>query len=162
MAYLVDTSCFIQAKNTWYAFDICPGFWDWIDLEHGRENVFSISRVKTELLVGEDDLSAWAVARGGNFFLPDDPDVIASYNSVVAWANGSTQFTPTAKSEFMRVADPWIVAHALAHRHTVVSHEVLDNNIRARIKIPNACVQFDVPYVNLFELLRAHGARLII
>jgi hypothetical protein len=26
--YLMDADVFISAKNLYYAFDICPGFWD--------------------------------------------------------------------------------------------------------------------------------------
>jgi hypothetical protein len=31
MAYLLDANVFIQAKNSYYGFDICPAFWEWID-----------------------------------------------------------------------------------------------------------------------------------
>lgn len=25
--YLIDSNAFIESKNRYYAFDICPGFW---------------------------------------------------------------------------------------------------------------------------------------
>ena len=28
MKYLLDSNVFIEAKNRYYAFDICPGFWE--------------------------------------------------------------------------------------------------------------------------------------
>jgi hypothetical protein len=28
--YLVDADVFIEAKNKHYAFDVVPGFWDWL------------------------------------------------------------------------------------------------------------------------------------
>ncbi len=31
MRYLLDANVFIEAKNLYYAFDICPGFWTWMD-----------------------------------------------------------------------------------------------------------------------------------
>ncbi len=34
MAYLLDANVFIDAKNRYYGFDFCPGFWDWVDLAH--------------------------------------------------------------------------------------------------------------------------------
>jgi len=30
MAYLIDANVFIEAKNRYYGFDICPAFRDWL------------------------------------------------------------------------------------------------------------------------------------
>lgn len=30
--FLLDANVFIEAKNRYYGFDICPGFWRWLDL----------------------------------------------------------------------------------------------------------------------------------
>ncbi len=54
-SYLLDTDVFIRAKNQHYGFDLCPGFWTWIDREHAAMKVFSIQRVYDELLAGKDD-----------------------------------------------------------------------------------------------------------
>lgn len=32
MAYLLDTNVLIAAKNTYYGFDFCTAFWDWLDV----------------------------------------------------------------------------------------------------------------------------------
>lgn len=32
--YILDSDVFIAAKNTYYAFDICPGFWESIVQAH--------------------------------------------------------------------------------------------------------------------------------
>ena len=50
MAWLLDANVFIQAKNLQYGFDFCPAFWDWLTRENEARNVFSIERVRTELL----------------------------------------------------------------------------------------------------------------
>ena len=31
MTDLLDADTLIDAKNRYYDFDVCPGFWDWID-----------------------------------------------------------------------------------------------------------------------------------
>jgi len=59
MNFLLDTNVFIEAKNRYYAFDICPGFWDWMDSACGVK-VASIVNVREELTRGDDELSAWA------------------------------------------------------------------------------------------------------
>ena len=63
MAYLLDANVFIQAKNLHYGFDFCPGFWDWLQVQHAAGVVFSVEKVGTELAAGADDLSTWAARR---------------------------------------------------------------------------------------------------
>ena len=50
--YLVDSDVFITAKNSYYSFEICPGFWRCLLRHHEQERVFSIDRVRGELLAG--------------------------------------------------------------------------------------------------------------
>ena len=82
-----------------------------------------IQKVGTELLAGADDLSDWAAARGPGFFLPADNAVLAALARVSQWATAQ-QYEPVAVNTFFQVADYWLVGHALAHGHTVVTHEV--------------------------------------
>jgi len=63
MPYLLDSNTFIQAKNEYYAFRLCPGFWDWIDRENHAGTVFSIEPVLKELRDGNDELVDWAKNR---------------------------------------------------------------------------------------------------
>ena len=44
MAYLLDANVFIQGRKLHYGFDICPGFWDWLDRENAAGNVLSIEK----------------------------------------------------------------------------------------------------------------------
>ncbi|WP_448218276.1 DUF4411 family protein [Endozoicomonas sp. 2B-B] len=37
MQYLLDANTFIQAKNQYYAMDICPGYWDWLERERRKK-----------------------------------------------------------------------------------------------------------------------------
>lgn len=60
--YVVDSDVFITAKNRYYAFDICPGFWKSVVRRHLEGRLYSIDRVKNELLAGRktEDLVVWA------------------------------------------------------------------------------------------------------
>lgn len=49
MAYLLDSNIFITAKNFHYGFDICPGFWDWIDGAFEAGQVMSVAAVYDEI-----------------------------------------------------------------------------------------------------------------
>ena len=63
--YLVDSDVFITAKNLYYSFDICPGFWKSLVHHHREKRVFSVDRVRSELLAGRktDDLVRWTPVR---------------------------------------------------------------------------------------------------
>lgn len=66
--YLLDTNIMIEAKNRYYGFDICPGFWDWLENSHARGRVFSINAVRDEIVGAQDDLSKWVQHLPPSFF----------------------------------------------------------------------------------------------
>jgi hypothetical protein len=161
MAYLLDSNVFIQAKNLHYGFDFCPAFWDWIDSRHDDAVLFSIDRVRDELIGGADELAVWARQRDA-FFVEPDAAVVPSLQAVSAWANAGG-YEPAAVATFLQVADYYLVAqaHAHGHGHVVVSHEVVAHSTK-KIKIPNACIGMGVKCVNPFEMLRTERARFVL
>src|SRR6516162_5390261 len=64
MPYLLDSNVFIEAKNKYYQFSLCPGFWDWLIRENANGKIFSHDSVLSELARFGDDLSQWAGSRG--------------------------------------------------------------------------------------------------
>lgn len=123
MAYLLDANVFIQAKKLHYGLDFCPAFWDWLVAENAAGRAHSIEKVEDEIAAGADELSAWAAQRGDGFFLKPDAAVVPALAQVSTWATGQ-QYEPAAVNTFLQVADYYLVAHALAHKHTVVTHEI--------------------------------------
>jgi Domain of unknown function (DUF4411) len=160
MPYLLDANVFIQAKNLHYGFDFCPAFWDWLIQEQARRNVFSIEKVGDELVAGNDELAAWAEARGAGFFVPADNAVVPALSRVSAWAT-TQSYEPAAVATFLQVADYWLVAHALAHNFTVVTHEVPAESAR-KIKIPNACLGLGVSFMSPYAMLKREHARFVL
>jgi hypothetical protein len=160
MAYLLDANVFIQAKNLHYGLDFCPAFWDWLIAGNAAKRVFSIERVGDEIDAGADDLAAWAAQRGPGFFLKPDPAMLPALGSVSAWATAQG-YEAAAVNTFLQVADYYLVAHALAHGHTVVTHEIASTSTK-RIKIPDACIGLGVKCVTPFEMLRSERARFVL
>lgn len=158
--YLLDANVFIQAKNLHYGLDFCPAFWDWMIARNGQGNLASIEKVGDELQGHADELSTWADGRGAGFFLPPDDAVLPALAQVSTWAS-SQNYEPAAVSTFLQVADYWLVAHALAHGFTVVSHEVPSNSTR-KIKIPNACIGLGLHCLSPYEMLRRERARFVL
>jgi len=160
MTYLLDANVFIQAKNLHYGLDFCPAFWEWLIARNVAGEVFSIERVGDEIAAGGDDLAVWAANRGTDFFLKPDAAILPALGSVSTWATGQ-HYEPAAVSTFLQVADFYLVAHALAHRHIVVTHEVASASTK-RIKIPDACISLGTKCMTPFEMLRRERARFVL
>ena len=160
MAYLLDANVFIQAKNLHYGLDFCPAFWDWLIESNSNRRVFSIEKVGDEIEAGADELAAWAKARGGAFFLKPDAPLVPTLASVSAWAT-SQNYDPAAVSTFLQVADYYLIAHALAHGHSVVTHELSSVSTK-RIKIPNVCIGLGLKCMTPYEMLRVERARFVL
>ena len=172
MTYLLDANVFIQAKNLHYGLDFCPAFWDWLIESNTSGKVFSIEKVGDELEAGADELADWASNLGQSFFLKPDAPVVPALATVSSWATGQ-RYDPAAVSTFLQVADYYLVAHALAHEHVVVTHEKPDNstlvrshekpdNSTKRIKIPVACIGLDIKCMTPYEMLRRERARFVL
>ena len=161
MAYLLDANTFIQAKNEYYGFDICPGYWEWLERENGAGQVFSIDRICDELKQGNDELAAWASARGRNFFRPLDSAAVQEMSRVSNWVQ-SADYQDHAKRTFLASADPFLIAYGLAHGHTVVTHEVHVEGERRKVKIPSVCRALQMSSIRIFEMLRRERARFVI
>ena len=124
-------------------------------------DVSSASRkVGDEIDAGDDDLSVWARARGPGFFLRPDSPILPALRRVSTWAT-SQQYEAAAIATFLAVADYYLVAHALAHRLAVVTHEVPAGSTR-KIKIPDACIGLGIKCVTPFQMLRRERARFIL
>ena len=52
--YILDANIFIEAKRRYYAFNLCPGFWDSLLHHNSTGNLESIDRVGKELSEGDD------------------------------------------------------------------------------------------------------------
>ena len=160
MAYLLDANVFIQAKNLHYGLDFCPAFWDWLIENNQTGKVFSIEKVGDEINAGDDELAVWAKGRDDGFFLEPDADVARQLPVVAGWATGQG-YDPAAVSTFLQVADYYLVSHALAHGHIVVTHEVPANSVK-KIKIPNACIGLGIKFMTPYEMLRHERARFVL
>ena len=158
--YVLDANVFIQAKNLHYGFDFCPAFWDWLVQQNRAGKVASIEKVADELHAGGDELAEWAKDRGDGFFLRPDEAVVPALNVVSDWANRQG-YQPAAVATFLQVADYWLIAHALAHNCTVVTHEVPADTTR-NIKIPNACIGLGLRCISPYAMLRREGARFVL
>lgn len=155
--FLLDANVLITAKNTYYGFELCPGFWDVLLSAHRSERVFSVDRIQDELLKGDDDLAKWVQELPPTFFL-DCNGAVGHFGAMQTWAMQNPQFMPAAKEQFAKVADCWLMAKAKTHGFTVVTHEKWSSDIKRTIPIPNVCKQFSIAYTDAFAMLKAMRA----
>lgn len=157
--YLIDANVFIQAKNMYYRFDFCGGFWEWVKTAHGAGLVYTIKKVKDELVVGSDDCSRWIKGMPPSFFLDDinDRKVMAEYSRIMNWSN-ATDFKQAAKDEFAKpnVADAFLIAVAKAHNYSIVTQEQGNPMARRKIYLPDAAAAHGVETKYVYDMLSMH------
>lgn len=156
--YLIDANVFIQAKNMYYRFDFCGGFWDWIHTAHAGGHVYSCKKVMDELTAGPaaDPAKAWAKTLPPTFFLDDtaDPNVMAHYGDIMKWANNSA-FRPAAKAHFAKanVADAFLLAVAKRHGYAIATQEKSNPDTLKKIYLPDAAIAHGVPTAYVYNML---------
>lgn len=161
--YVLDANAFIEAKNRYYGLDICPGFWDALIARHDAKQIFSIDRIRAELAEQDDEIKDWVENQAPDSFFKktEDQAVIAQFQNLVKWVYSTDQFADSAKAEFATVADGWVIAYAAVNKLVVVTHEEFAPAAKRKVPMPNVCVEFDVEYVNTFEMLRSLNERFI-
>ena len=161
--YLLDANVFIEAKNRYYGFDICPGFWSSLIVQNEASRIFSIDRIADELKEQDDEVKKWIEVDVPNTFFKktEDHAVIGRFQQMVIWVYAQQQFSDAAKAEFASVADGWVLAYASVNGLLVVTHEQFAPDARRKVPIPNVCVEFEIGYVDSFEMLRQLGEKFV-
>ncbi len=161
--FLLDANTFIEAKDRYYGFDICPGFWASLLALHKSKRVFSIDRIQEELTGHDDNLKDWVNARVPETFFKktEDLEVIETYRQMMNWVYSQPQFTDAARSDFASGADGWLIAYAAVNQLVVVTHEQFAPDAKSRVKIPNVCMEYAIEWVDTFATLREVGAKFV-
>lgn len=158
MKYLIDANVFIQAKDMYYRFDFCNGFWVWVTAAHAAGLVFSCKKVHAELVKGKatDLAHQWAKQVPSGFFIDDvaDPVVMKHYAAIMAWAQAAN-FKPSAKAEFAKadVADAFLIAVAKRHGYTIATQEKSSPEAKKKIYLPDAAKANGVKTVYVYDML---------
>jgi hypothetical protein len=163
---ILDSNAFIEAKNRYYAFDICPGYWDFVIKDFGCGNATSFTHVWTEIESGGDDLTAWMkgnLDKKQFYDCAKDAGVVSRYRSVSHYVTTAYSAKPNVISAFLdpSVADPWLVAFALAHGGTVVTQETPKSSGK-KVSLVDVCDHFGVRHIDMIEFLRAEKARFVL
>ena len=161
--FVLDANVFIQAHRRYYAFNICPGFWNCLLYYQKANRVLSIDRVRAEIVTGQKDtLEKWVKDSTSNEFFVStkNSEIVTRFGEMMQWVQESSHYLNTAKKEFAHVADGWLVAYASNNSYTVVTEEEYNRDQKNRVPIPNLCEIFNVKYTNTFGMLANLGVKL--
>jgi len=157
--YILDSNIFIQSKNGPYGFDFAPGFWKFIDDKASEGLIYTSTMVYDEIADGEDELADWfKERRTSGMFLAPESVTQGFFGEIADFVTRS--YSTVQAQYFLSGADPWVIAEARNSRSIVVTHETLVPSNSTKVKIPNICKQFNIPYMNTYEMLRSLRAKL--
>ena len=160
-SYCLDSNVYIQSHRLEYAYDIVPGFWNWLDYLVAERCIISPSFVYHELTEKDSDdyLSHWVKARkSSGLFLDPTSDIQIKFSEIADYV--SQTYDAKNSEIFLQKADAWVISYAAVMNYTVVTQETFAPDPRARkVKIPNICRVFGVNYVNTYAFLRETGAK---
>lgn len=154
--YWLDANVFITSKNTAYGFDIAPGFWKSIEQKAAEGTIGTSAFVYREIIDRtDDDLADWLRAHKDlNFCVEPSLDSQLIYADIANHVI-SGDYSQREAARFLNGADPWLIAQAKSDGGSVVTLEALAGPGTTKVKIPNICQQFGVPFINTYQLLRA-------
>ena len=158
--FWLDTNVFITPKNSYYSFDIAPGFWTFIDEQAETGEIAAPALVYDELVDRSDDqLAQWARERRGSpLFVKPSASVQSDLTRIADHV--TSRYEPNQAADFLKGADPWVIAHAIAEGGIVVTLETKVPPGSTKVKIPNICEHFGIAWTSMFEMLSALGLRL--
>lgn len=158
--FLIDSNVFINAKYFHYNFNYCKMFWDYLISLHNNGVVFTINSVKRELLAKPDEIATWIENEVPSSFFQDEMSSMSNYAKLMNWAH-TLDVSDKAKEDFAsdNKADAFLIAHAMTHNFSIISHEKSQLGAKKRIMIPNAADVHGVKTLTIYEFLSAHSGQ---
>lgn len=157
MKYCLDTNVFIEAWQKYYRPGLCPGYWDVLNELGKEEMIFIPVAVFDEVAKTEDELSKWLEA--SDIPVKDDTvEVIQCLKEIYDFDPSHLDLVDNKRGRSL--ADPWVIAHALAGGAVVVTKEDrITSPLTKKIAIPNVCDNMNIIVMNDFELLQKLNIR---
>src|ERR1700677_3690572 len=120
--FWLDANVYIEAKNRYYTFDRVPKFWSFLSAQIQLGSVCSPKAVYDELMPYGDQLTTWVKSRKkkGLCVQPNE-GTQRQFTKIADFVD--TEFQRHKSEEFLKCADPWVIACALHAGGTVVTQE---------------------------------------
>lgn len=134
-------------------------------IENG--NIAILDLVKNEIMYGSDGLSSWFTnINYGLYIKRSEPAILLAYKDILQELQSNKCYKSSALKEWAngKIADPWIIAAAVAHKLRIVTFETSNKNLNQtnpsrRAKIPDVAKTFNVDCCTLFDMMRVLGLK---
>ena len=149
--YCLDTNVLIEPWQKYYSPRFCPEYWEVINELGSKGRIFLPEMVFEEITRTDDELSNWL--RNSNIPIHKmNENVIECWKEILD-SNPLHKFlVDNIKSRSL--ADPWVIAHAMNEKATVVTKENKETATNTkRIKIPNVCDNMKIRWINDFQFI---------
>ncbi|MEX0685142.1 MAG: DUF4411 family protein [Balneolales bacterium] len=159
ITYILDANVLIEPWLKYYAPSFCTGYFQSLE-KLGDMRVIGIPEmVKREIAKTEDTLFKW-LDQSSIPILQGTIHVQSALKSIYAADPRNIKLTDTSRNRSM--ADPWVIAHALAEQATVVTKEekILIPDSK-KVKIPNVCEIMGITCIQDYEFIREVNIRLM-
>jgi len=149
--YCLDTNVLIQAWREYYSPKFCPDYWAVLNELGTQGRIFIPEMVYDEITRTEDDLLEWLKKSKIPIRKIDEP-VTKCLQSI--YDNNPIHKFLVDNTKARSLADPWVIAHAINEKATVVTKEGKVTALNSKkIKIPNVCDNMDIRWINDFKLI---------
>jgi len=157
--YIIDSNFLIQAHRATYPLDVALSFWNKVKQLALDGKIVSIDKVQKEIYDKNDALEEWCTNNLPETFFKDTSESLLAYANVASWAvSKSNHYMPKALNEFLDAdeADAFLIAYALmdSSDRIIVTQEVSQPEIKRKIKIPEACNDLNVTFINVMDMFR--------
>ena len=153
--YCLDANVLIQAWQKYYNPKFCPDYWN-ILIELGNQNIIFIPElVYEEIVRTDDDLSRWLKTSGIPIRKISEAVTISLQK---IYSHNPIHVNLVDNTKARSLADPWVIAHAIDEKATVVTKEEKVTAFGSnRIKIPNVCDNMGIRWINDFDFISEQG-----
>jgi predicted nucleic acid-binding protein len=146
--YCLDANVLIQAWQKYYNPKFCPDYWTILTLLGKNGKIFIPESVYEEIIRTEDDLSKWL--KGSKIPIIKISEPVTKHIRKILEDFPMLVDNTKARS----LADPWVIAHALHEKATIVTKEEKVTAINSnKIKIPNVCDTIGIRWINDFQFI---------
>lgn len=148
--YCLDANILIQAWRSYYSPKYCQDYWDILNKLGMQNRIFLPELVYEEITRTEDNLTKW---------LKKSKIPIRKINEAVTrclqeiYSKNPLHKNLVDNTKARSLADPWVIAHAINEKATVVTKEEKVTAITNRIKIPNVCDNMKIRWIDDFQLI---------
>lgn len=150
--YCLDANFFIQAWSNYYSPEFCPDFWEILVRLSNDKIIFIPEMVKEEIDKIDDDLKKW-IEDNKIYIKPIDDEVQKCLKEIWAKDKNHKKLVDTARNR--SIADPWVIAHAMAENAVVVTNEQkIIESTTGRIKIPNVAEKMGIECIDIFKFIK--------